>query len=334
VRTWFAKLVADVKRLRTAHELEQELDDELQFHIEMQTEQNIGSGMAPRAARTAALRRFGGIEQIKEQCRQQRITYWFDSLRQDLMFAARSLAKNAGMTAIIVVTLALAIGATTAVFSVINAVLLQELPYPDADRLVMLWEYDPENGIDEDQVSAASYQAWLPVQQSFSSIGVLGNDAPVLREFVLRPQDADADWVKGRFVSASMFEALGVQPLLGRWFNSEEDRKGGGLSAMLSYDFWRREFKGDPAAIGKTLEIGSGQQGIGAWTWQRSFTIVGVMPPGFRLPVECDFWLSYSGHPWYDPNRVDHGHWTVGRLKSGVSIAQAEEELSTIQRRQ
>jgi predicted permease len=328
------KLIASLRGIRRASQLEQELDDELRFHIEMQTEQNIRGGMEPQAARTVALRQFGGVEQIKERCRDQQFAYWLDSCRQDVTYGARSLAKNAGLTTIIVVTLALAIGATTSVFSVVNAVLLQELPYADPDRLVVLWEYDPDQGIDEDQVSAASYQAWLSVQQSFSSIGVLGNDAPVLREFVLRPQEAGAPWVTGRFVSASLFETLGVQPLLGRTFTAEEDLKGAGLCAVLSYDFWRREYRGDPAAIGQALEIGSGQEGNGAWRWQRSFAIVGVMPPDFQLPVECDAWLSYSGHPWYDPNRVDHGHWTVARLKPGVSIAQAEEELSTIQQRQ
>jgi putative ABC transport system permease protein len=331
---WLIKLASYLRNPRAGRRFEQELDDELRFHVEMQIEQNIRGGMDPQAARTAAMRRFGGVEQIKERCREQRLLYWFDSFRQDLAFGARSLAKNTGLTTIIVVTLALAIGATTAVFSVIDAVLLQDLPYPDAERLVMLWEYDPAQGIYEDQVSAASYQAWLGVQQSFSSIGVLNNDAPLLREFLLRPQDTGAPWVKARFVSASMFEALGVPPVLGRTFSAEEDLKGAGISTVLSYEFWRREFRGDSAAVGQTLEIGSGQQGVGAWRWQRGFTIVGVMPPDFRLPVECDFWLSYSGHPWYDPDRVDHGHWTVARLKPGVSIAQAEEELSTIQRRQ
>src|SRR6266542_6643906 len=153
-------------------ELEQELADELRFHLERDAAQNIRNGMNEEDARYAALKSFGGVEQAKEECRDARGMRFIENLLQDLRYGARSLRKNPGFTAVVVLTLALGIGANTALFSVVNGVLLNPLPYPQSDRLVTLWERTAERGIDQERVSGPNYLDWRAQNSVFSEMAV------------------------------------------------------------------------------------------------------------------------------------------------------------------
>ena len=312
---------------------EADLEDELRFHLEMQTEANLRAGMTPQQARTEAQRRFGGLEQIKEQCRDQRRFRVLFELWQDVRVGTRTLLKQRGFSAMVVLTLGLAIGANTSIFSVINAVLLTELPYADPEQLVMLWEENPAQGIQGDMVCGPSLTHWREQSRSLDQLGYVANGSPGTRRFVIG-DEGDGQWMEGRFASAGFFETLGVAPLLGRTFSEAEDERGSDLVAVLSHACWQRFFAGDPEIVGKSLRVSNGRKRArGIWVWNREFQIVGVMPAQFRFPPATEFWLSYSGHPWYDPQRISHAQWAIARLQPGVSTAQASAELSVIQSR-
>ena len=193
---------------------------------------------------------------------------------KDLKFAFRQLLKNPGFTAIVVVTLALGIGANTAMFSVINGVLLRPLPYPEPDQLVTLWERSAERGVEQDRVSGPNYLDWRAQNTVFTDLAVSPGWQGIT-EFNLLLRDSTAK-VNGSYASASLFRTLGTQPLLGRALVPEEDRKEGNRAAVLSYDLWQRHFAGDSNIIGQTLVVDT--------YGRRDYTIVGVMPPGFKFP--------------------------------------------------
>ena len=242
----------------------------------------------------------------------------------DLKFAFRQLLNNPGFTVVAVITLALGIGANTAIFSVINGVLLKPLPYPEPSRLVTLWERSPKNGLEQGLVSGPDFLDWKNQSRVFSSMAV----SPAWQgsgEFNLLNRDGVSK-VRGSYTSSSFFTTLDVQPLLGRAFLPEEDRKEGNRVAVLSYGLWQRRFAGDPNVVGQTLTVDTFNR--------RDYTIVGVMPPGFGVPGECELWLPLG---WMgvtlDERRSAHWHNVIARLKPGVTVEQARSELSGIQSR-
>ncbi|PYJ79364.1 MAG: hypothetical protein DME22_25560, partial [Verrucomicrobia bacterium] len=240
----------------------------------------------------------------------------------DLKFAFRQLLKNPGFTAVAMLTLALGIGANTAIFSLINGVLLKPLPYPEPERLVTLWESSPQRGIEQERVSGPNYLDWRAQNSVFSEMAVSpgwqGSE-----EFNLVLRDTTAK-VPGTYTSASLFNTLGTKPLLGRTFLAEEDRKGGNRVAVLGHGVWQRHFGGDSNVIGRTLTVDT--------YGRREYTIVGVMPPGFGVPGRCELWLPLG---WLgvtlDERRSAHWHNVIARLKPGVTLAQARSELTGIQ---
>jgi putative ABC transport system permease protein len=242
----------------------------------------------------------------------------------DLRFAFRQLLKNPGFTAVTVLTLALGIGANTAIFSVINGVLLRPLPYSQPDQLVTLWERSPERGIEMERVSGPNYLDWRAQSTAFSEMAVSpGWDGVENFNLVLR--DATVK-ILASYTSASLFAALGTKPLLGRTLLPEEDRKEGNRAAVLSYGLWLRHFNGDSNIIGQTLTVDT--------FGRREYTIVGVMPPGFGLPSRCELWLPMG---WMGVSlterRSAHWHHVIARLKPGVTLAQARAEMNAIQAR-
>src|SRR5438132_3202816 len=240
----------------------------------------------------------------------------------DLKFAFRQLLKNPGFTAVAMLTLALGIGANTAIFSLINGVLLKPLPYPEPERLVTLWESSPQRGIEQERVSGPNYLDWRAQNSVFSEMAVSpgwqGSE-----EFNLVLRDTTAK-VPGTYTSASLFNTLGTKPLLGRTFLAEEDRKGGNRVAVLGHGLWQRHFGGDSNVIGRTLTVDT--------YGRREYTIVGVMPPGFRSPGRCELWLPLG---WMgvtlEERRTAHWHKVIARLKPRVTGAQTRSELSAIQ---
>jgi putative ABC transport system permease protein len=241
----------------------------------------------------------------------------------DLKFALRQLLKNPGFTAVAVLTLALGIGANTAIFSVVNGVLLKSLPYPQSDRLVTLWERSPERGIEQERVSGPNYLDWRAQNSVFSEMAVSpGWDSSDFK-LVLRDQTVK---VPGMHASASLFTMLGGAPLLGRTFFSQEDRREGNRVALLGYGLWQRYFGGDPKVLGQSLTVDR--------YGRHDYTIVGVMPADYGSPRECELWLpiGWMGVP-LDDHRSAHWHNVFARLKPGVTLAQAQAQMNSIQAR-
>ena len=241
-------------------------------------------------------------------------------LWQDLRYGARMLLKSPNYTLIAVFTLALGIGANTAIFSVVNAVLLRPLPYDEPERLARLWERNPQRRMEQERVTPPNFAEWQAGQQSFEQMAYWSGVA----EFNLVTAGG-VEKVKCAYVSSSLFPALRVNPLLGRALSSEEDQREGNRAAVISYGFWKQRYAGDPNVLGQTLTLDT--------FGRRDYTIVGVMPPGFDFPEQREVWLpaGWSGLPG---NRRS-GHWmdVIARLKPGVTIEQARAELDAIQGR-
>ena len=252
--SWLQQIIVRLRSIIHREEFEAELDDEIRFHIDMQTEQLVKEGMSPQQARAKAMRAFGGVEQFKEGTRDVRGVVLMETIWQDIRYGFRMLGHSPAFTIVAVVTLALGIGANTAIFSVMNSVLLRPLPYPGAGQIVMLWQANPTLGYEEDQVAVADLHSWQVESQLFSRFGFVVNDAPGTRNHVFH-RDDQAERIRGRFASGGLFEVLGVPPLIGRVIQDDEYEKGAKRVAVLSHAFWQRAFNGDPEVIGQTLHI-------------------------------------------------------------------------------
>src|SRR5439155_10292122 len=256
----------------------QELDEELNGFLEMAAEEKMKHGMNRKDALRAVRLERGNLEVAKEVVRSAGWESLLETLWQDLRYGARMLRKNPGFTAVAVLTLALGIGANTAIFSIINGVLLKPLPYPEPDRLVTLWERSPQRGIEQESVSGPNYLDWRAqnsvLLEMAVSPGWQGSE-----EFNLVLGDSTIK-VPGSYTSASLFSTLGTKPLLGRTFLPDEDRKDGNRVAVLGYGLWQRHFAGDSNVIGGTLTVDT--------YGRRDYRIVGVMPPGLGVPERCE----------------------------------------------
>src|SRR5262245_34059515 len=340
-----SNLKTRLRALLRKSEMERELDEELRYHIERQTEQNVRLGMNPEEARREARKAFGGVEQAKERSRDARGVRWIGDLWQDLRYGARTLVKNSGFTLIAVLTLALGIGANTAIFSVVNAVLLRPLPYAEPERLVFIGGADARNPEGPKLTDACSYPDffdWRERNQSFDSMAVYhsatftmtgtmtgkmtgtrtgprsGNDAPTLRS--------------GQVVSAELFDVLKARPYLGRVFTRADEKVGGegaGRAAVISYGLWQKRFGADPNVVGRAVTLD-----------RKLFQIVGVMKPGFQFPIQADpveIWASLAvdsepsnGERPITEQRGSTWVHAVGRLKPGVTFPQAQAEMKRL----
>jgi putative ABC transport system permease protein len=242
-----------------------------------------------------------------------------ESFFQDLRIGARMLGKNPGFTAVAVLTLALGIGANTAIFTVINGVLLRPLPYDEPDRLVMLWESNPRRKIEQQRVAPPNLAEWREQSRSFEDIGYWSGTG----DFNLVTVDG-VEKAGCAYATSGLFSTLRVKPQLGRVFLPEEDRKEGNRVALLSHEYWQRRFAGDPNVIGRMLTVDT--------FGRRDYTIVGVMQPGFRFPNKTEIWLPVG---WDGIPRERRGPWlsVIARLKDGVTMSQAQAEMNTIQGR-
>src|SRR5262249_4320949 len=292
--------------------MERELTEEIRAHLEMLIELKIQEGLDPAEARRAALIEMDGEEQVKERVRDVRMGQQLDTLLQDLRYGARMLFKNPGFALIGIFTLALGIGANTAIFSVMNAVLLRSLPYRDSDKLVLVSHYRAIYEIDS--TSGADFLEWRDQAKAFELIAAYMTDPADLTG------SGEPERLTAAHVSADLFRTLGIAPALGRAFTSAEYTDGGELVVILSEGLWRRRFGGDPHGMGRELTL-EGQ----------SRTIIGIMPPGFRFPEESDLWV---------PLAFNLGHLrmirpsVIARLKSGVTPEVARADLSAILKRQ
>src|SRR5215471_10579342 len=243
---WWDVLRMRFRSLREWQRAETELDKELRYHIERQTEEHIAAGMNAREAREAASRMFGGVSQIEEECRDMRQTQYLENFVQDLRYGLRILRKNPSFTSVAVLALALGIGANTAMFSVIEAVLLRPLPYRNADQIVRVASTWDRNGtLTNYSSSPPDFFDWRDQNRSFSSMFAYQE-----REFALTGQ-GEAKLVRAAAATAGLFSTLQAEPILGREFAPEENRVGANHVVILSYGLWQAAFGGATGAIGK-----------------------------------------------------------------------------------
>lgn len=299
---------------------ERELDDELRFHIEMETEKNMRSGMSHSDARRRALRDFGGIEPTKEAHRDVR-GRWIEEFVADTRYALRTLGRAPVLATAAILTLALGIGANTTIFSAVNAVILQPLPFRQPDRLVMLWEENPEKGWHEQVCAPANVLDWKEQVRAFQDITMYFDGASVSTlTGEGAPRVLSSSGVVGNF-----FAVLGVKAQLGRTFapNEEWTTDGVAHTVVLSDRFWRDQFGADPRIVGRSIRV-DGQ----------SRQVVGVTPPGFSFPVEgIDVWLPQAWQPsdraqdWF---RRAHFLRAVARLAPGASLETARAQLHAV----
>ena len=293
-------------------ELDEELDEELRSHIDFAIEENLRRGMSEEDARRAALRNFGGLTQVKETYRLQRGLPFMEALVQDVRFALRQLRKSPGFAITAILTLALGIGANTAIFSVVNGVLLNPLPFHHADRLVWVWgRIAPAEHV---AVSGPDFLNYREQNHSFQILSAFERIGISNWSF-----HGNAKQLQGAMATANFFDALGVSPLLGHSFVRAEEQTNRPQVVLLSYHLWQQEFGGDLKVVGQTVRIDGD-----------SLTIIGVMPPSFNFPVHADFWYPVPMLTKYFQRRVSHGLRPIGLLKPGVSLPQAQAEMNAI----
>jgi predicted permease len=306
VRAWFIRLGGLFRTARGEGELAAELESHLQLHVD----DNVRAGMTPEEGRRDALIRLGGVEATKDRYRDRRSIPLLDTLRQDLVYAVRTLRRNPGFAATAVATLALGIGANTAIFSLVNAVLLQPLPFADPGRLVMIFAASDRNG----GYDVASYPEL--VDWNAQNRSLVGLAAYAGRSFTIET-GGDTVLVQGKRVTPGLLDILGAQPAIGRRFRADEQAPGASSVIILSDGFWKRHYAGAADVLGKTLRAN-----------EETYTIVGVMPPTFHIdrPESEQVYVPLL----VDPSR-GHGFLRiVGRLRPGVSAAQAQADLAAI----
>ncbi|HEY0366903.1 MAG TPA: ABC transporter permease, partial [Pyrinomonadaceae bacterium] len=294
-------------------ELDQELDEELRFHLDRQIEQNIKTGMAADEARYAALKSFSRVDQSKEECRDARGVGLLENLMRDASYSLRILLKNYAFTIVVVLTLALGIGANTAIFSFANGILLRPLPYPHSERLAVIDETALKRGVDSMSVSFPNYLDWREQNKVFEDIGVYFG----ANRFSLSGAGEPVE-VRGSYISHGLFEVLRVSPQLGRTFTANEDRPDEDAVVILGHNLWQRNFGGDANIIGRKITISN-----------RPRTVVGVMPPGFRFPEVSEMWVPVA-LTTKTFTRTDHGLSAIARLKDGVTFTEAQAEMNNI----
>ena len=307
VRNWWLKRRADA-----------ELDEEVRGYVEMLAEEKMRNGSDAREARREAKMETGGIEQVKEQTREIRAGHFLETLWQDLRYGARMLRKSPGFTIVAVLTLALGIGANSAVFSAIDAILLRPLPFPESNQLMRLSQYDPKAQTANPFVAPVRLEDWNRMNTVFQSLtGYYTEDDSETSGQI--PEKITIAFVAPRFL-----QVWGVAPEIGHDFAPEDERFGGPPVVLISHRYWIRRFAGNPDALGQKVKIGE-FGGVGA-------TIIGVMPASFLFPVQdVDVWFPVPVGAPDTLGRDDTWYTVIGRLKRGVTLAEARANLATVQ---
>jgi predicted permease len=308
---WYRRLF---RRART----EKQLDAELRLHLEQQIADYIATGMTPEEARRRARLEFGGLEQMKEECRDVGAGRFLETLIQDVRYGLRQLRRNPGFTAVAIITLAFGIGATTAIFSAVNGILLRPLPYPRSDRLVSVQQVGPGIG------NPASYPNcfdWQAQNHVFSGMASYHG-----REFTLTGAGEPLH-VQAETVSAGLFGLLEVKPFKGRGFEPQDDQRGANV-VVLSHSLWAGRFHSDRSVVGRSVALDN-----------KSFTVIGIMPAGFQFPPtgHTDLWTSVAVDRESGSNIMTGRAYTtlsvIARLRPGVTLAGAQADMDVIARR-
>ena len=307
-----SKLMTGMRALLWKSRVESELDEEMQFHLEKEIEKNLDRGMTAEEAHFSALRSFGAVDQLKEECRDARGVRLIEEFVQDVRFGVRMLIKNRGITFVVVLALAMGIGANSAIFSVVNAVILRPLPYEEADRLVYLTERSA--AVDEMPISYPNFIDWQNQNHVFEYVGVYNRNSYNLSG------EGEAERIPTAQASADLFKALRVSAVLGRLFTNEEDKPGATPVVVLSYALWQRRFGGQANILNQALTLNG-----------KSYTVIGVMPQGFQYPSRVDMWVPAGQLSADWQHRANHpGLFGIARLKPGVTLAQAQADMDDI----
>lgn len=297
-------------------DVEADVDEELRFHVQERVDDLVAAGADPATARDDALRRFGDIDRVKEVCRtladererDVRKAEIFTIVRQDVHYALRLMRSQLPLTAAIVLTLALGIGATTAIFSVVNAVLLRPLAFADPERVVIVAEWFRGG---RGSVSVGHFNDWSTQSDVFEAIAASG-----ARNVIL--SDDEPTRILSRLVTPSFFDVFRVPPALGRYFQPGETQAS--RVVVLSHPFWQTRFEGDPGIIGRTITLNG-----------ETHTVIGVAPAEFTLtPFDPRLWTPLAFTPQQRASYGDHGHQVYGKLKPGVSLAQAQRDIERV----
>ena len=291
---------------------EENLDAEIRNHLDEAIRDRIERGETPDEARVNALREFGNVGLVKEVTREMWGWAWLERLIQDLRFGLRMLLKNPVFTLAAVLSLAIGIGATSAIFSVVNGVVLRPLPYQQPEQLLRLWHSKPKIGMTDMPISGGNVQVWRERAQSFAGVAAFNTTQAIFTG------EAEPEVVRGARVSANLLPLLGYEPLLGRGFLSSENQQPNHAVILLSHQLWQRRFGGDPNIIGRAVTLDH----------TNNYTVVGVMPLLASFPGESEFWIpettTASGR--HDIRSLS----VIARLKPGVTWQTAESELQLI----
>ncbi len=323
----FKRLLKLVVRPRA---VEQDVDEELRFHLEMRTEKLEREGLSPAEARAAAEREFGDVTRVREECvrighereREMKRSLLLDALVQDVRYAVRMLRHSPGFTLVAVLTLALGIGATTSIFSVVRGVLLRPLPFREPERLVRIWQASPSQSEQKGAVSSVDFLDWKARQRSFVDMGAWFYAEGMTG--VDLSGDGEPERLSTTYVEDGFFSTLGVNPQLGRVMQSDEHQPGHDALVVISHGFWQRRLGGDRSILGRSLTLNG-----------EPHTVVGVMPPSFAFPSDrVDVWLATSRISESGIPRVRQNRWqsVVARLEPGVTLETARTEMNGVAR--
>jgi len=297
--------------------METELDAELQYHIDMLVEQNVAAGMTPDQAKRAALRSFGAVQGIKDDVRDTWLSRFFETAAQDIRYGLRNLRRNPGFAFVVMLTMALGIGANTAIFSVVNGVLLRPLPYRDGDKLVVL-----RHGVGDTVANDLNFS--VKDLNDYRQSRSLSDVVEFHNMFFTLLSRHEAERVSTGVVSAGFFDVLGVRPVYGRTFVEADDAHGAPAVLILSYKYWQRSFGGDPNVVGQVFRMND-----------RPHTVVGVLPPVPQYPLEVDVYMPTSACPFRSrqrliDNRQGRMVTALARVKSEVPLSKSQADLDII----
>jgi len=316
-RASFLRLAGFFRKRRSEAEFAAELEGHLQLHVE----DNLRAGMTPEAARRDALMKLGGLEQAKENYRDRRTLPVLEAVLQNLRFGSRILLKSPGSTAAVVIALALGIGASTAMFTVVRSVLLKPLPFKEPEKLIRLYEQSADDKLAYNYVAGGIFEAWKSQSHGFSDLAILSPEA----EYNLSGASGQLpEKVRAAECSWSLFPTLGVQPAFGRTFAASDDQPSANATVVLSWALWKRRFGGDTSIVNQTIRLNASP-----------YTVIGVMPSWFTFPEQkVQLWTPvYHEELPQEMQALDsHDFAAVGRLKPGISEAEATSEISVIER--
>ena len=328
IEHWWYTAPLRLKSIFRRNRVENELDEELQFHLDHKIEEGIAEGLSPEEARYRALRAMGGLDQKKEEARDARRVHWLTDFVDDVRYAVRSLRRTPGLTALVVVTIALGIGMTSTPLSMLDALIFRPYPVPHPGAVVTLVSTSRDSGFE-----SFSYREYVDIRDRAKSYdGVIAN-APISTVGFSAERDATPLVRGGMLVSGNFFRTLGVEPPVGRGFRPDEDvAPGRDAVVVLSWDFWQREFAGAPSAVGRVVRLNG-----------KEFTIIGVAPetftglyifdrPDFYIPLAMARVFSPGATRDFFTDRDDRGLMVRGRLAAGATLRQAQNEVSVVAR--